>query len=241
MTRGAYLFLRFPRLDASGVVHSAPAPADQAAFLTGILPRLSTGDLPPAIDVEFPGRGALDTGHPPMTPDALINGVVEAVGVIRACYRVWPMIYTSARVWEEDLANLLAPVLSSCHLWLGGGYPYKSGPAVLAPGAISWPTIPPPWGKRGDNSCLIHQYQGDATGLAGAGGTVDLNRWNVLARGCRPSRLVAWVQGQLRLPQTGDFDAATEAEVKVFQKLAGLQADGLVGPKTYARLWSPDV
>ena len=36
----------------------------------------------------------------------------------RDYYGVAPIIYTSARVWQEDLANLPAPDLAESPLWL---------------------------------------------------------------------------------------------------------------------------
>ena len=53
MVRGAYLFLRFPTRKSP----QAPDPVAQAKALIKKVGKLEEGDLPPSLDVEFPGVG----------------------------------------------------------------------------------------------------------------------------------------------------------------------------------------
>src|SRR5438045_1049174 len=120
LVRGAYLFLRFPH-PKSGM--KVPDPVSQAkAFIKTVGP-LKESDFPPSLDVEFPGSGQV-TG---MTPKQLLDGVHAAWKVLKGYYGVAPIIYTSARVWREDLHNLPAPDLVESPLWLAR-YPFKPGP-----------------------------------------------------------------------------------------------------------------
>src|SRR4249919_1120856 len=100
-----------------------------------------------------------------MTARQLLDGVREAWKTLRDHYRVAPIIYTSARVWREDLANLPAPDLVESPLWLAR-YPFWKGTAVYDPrhfaGGRLNPPVPPPWGDP--TNWWIHQYQGDAVG-----------------------------------------------------------------------------
>ena len=47
---------------------------------------------------------------------------------------------------------------------------------------------------------------------------------------------VKYLQTKLKVTVTGVFDLATDKAVKAFQKKHGLTADGIVGPKTWAKL-----
>ncbi|MGA9812340.1 MAG: hypothetical protein WBQ64_06175 [Terriglobales bacterium] len=91
------------------------------------------------------------------------------------------MIYTSERVWREELSNLPAPDLIESPLWLKH-YPFNKGPARrdVAVTRIP-PPVPIPWG---DSNWWIHQYQGDAIQLPGfAPGNVDMNRFGPMTAG----------------------------------------------------------
>ncbi len=41
------------------------------------------------------------------------------------------------------------------------------------------------------------------------------------------------LEGALRLPETGTFDAKLEAAVREFQRKVGIVPDGIVGPKSW--------
>ena len=138
IVRGAYLFLRFPYPGKP----TPPSPAVQAEAVCKFVGDLGANDLPISLDVEFPGDGREDTG---MTAPQLLAGVKEAWDVLKKNYKgVAPIIYTSARVWLDDLLNLPAPWATESLLWLARYY-FSEGPAVLAPGNVVNPPVPPPW------------------------------------------------------------------------------------------------
>jgi lysozyme len=232
IVRGAYLFLRFPRIGQ----RRPPDPVAQARAFIATVGGLERSDLPPALDVEFPG-GRKETG---MTPRQLLDGARDAWRTLRDHYGAAPIIYTSARVWREDLADLPAPDLIESPLWLAR-YPFAKGRAVYDPRRLAGPRfnppVPPPW--RDATNWWIHQYQGDAVGLPGfPTGNVDMNRFNPMASGATGDR-VRWVQRRLAIPQSGAFDAVTERALRSFQSKRGLAADGVVDPRTFAYLcWS---
>jgi hypothetical protein len=59
-----------------------------------------------------------------------------------------------------------------------------------------------------------------------------------LRRGAK-GPLVTQIQRTLGIPQSGEFDGATEAAVREFQRTKGLVPDGIVGPRTWASLPAP--
>lgn len=230
LTRGAYLFLRFPKKGAA----APPDPDAQAAAFCKIVGALTAQDLPPVIDLEFPGNGIADTG---LTARQALDWLRAAWKVIFATYQVPPILYTSARVWHEDLGDIAAPDLVDSPLWLARYFYAANTTAVRDSGALGGghmdPPIPPPWGDA--TSWWIHQYQGDAVGLPGFSSTVDMNRFNAMFKGATGDR-VKWLQRKLGLAETGSFDAALNARVVGFQQASGLTADGIVGPRTFAAL-----
>jgi GH25 family lysozyme M1 (1,4-beta-N-acetylmuramidase) len=229
---GTYMYLRF-RTEKHG---AAPTPAAQAkAWLELLKGRITPKqDFPPAIDVEFPKKGAVETK---LTAPELLDGIREAWKIIADHFGVAPMVYTSARVWREDLKNLPAPDLSESPLWAVRYVCQGNKPAVRNMTTItkSSPKVPPPWGDG--ESWFLHQYQGDALSLPGfAAGKVDMNRFHVITRGDSGGN-VRWTQRRLGMAkQTGDFDEATETTLRAFQSKSGLSVDGVLGPKTFARL-----
>jgi murein L,D-transpeptidase YcbB/YkuD len=77
---------------------------------------------------------------------------------------------------------------------------------------------------------------GDALHLPGFPyGDVDMNRFNTMATGATGDR-VRWVQRRLGLRQSAVFDADMEGALRSFQRRNGLRADGVIDPRTFARL-----
>jgi len=233
LTRGAYLFLRFPKRGRE----APPDPDVQAQALVDTVGALDRTDFPVTIDVEFPDGGRVDTG---MTSAQALDWVRAAWKVAHDAYGVAPMLYTSARVWREDLNNAPAPDLAESPMWLAR-YFWKAGrPAARDAGAFAErrldPPVPPAWGDS--SNWWIHQYQGDAVEFPGFSSTVDVNRFNPMVKGARGDR-VKWVQRRLGVSETGTFDAAMLAQVRAYQRKRGLVDDGVVGPRTFASLcWS---
>jgi GH25 family lysozyme M1 (1,4-beta-N-acetylmuramidase) len=230
IVRGAYLFLSFPHPKYK---NRAPNPAAQAQGFINKVGDLEPGDLPPTLDVEFPGSWSV-TG---MSHQQLLDGVRAAWKVLKERYGVAPIIYTSARVWREDLNDLAAPDLVESPLWLT---PYPFGtkgiavrdPSAFAPGGrYHPPRVPPPWGP---GNWWIHQYQGDAHGLPGFR-QVDMNRFNSMTAGETGTR-VKWVQRRLGIAQTGTLDAATESALHQFQQTKNLSPSGQIDIRTFAFL-----
>jgi len=235
LVRGAFLFLRFPHPQLDRKYGSPADPVAQATALTKTLPLglIEHGDFPPALDVEFPGGRGL-TG---MSAEKCLQQVRTAWRVLKNYYGVAPIIYTSERVWREELRNLPASDLLESPLWLAY-YPFKKGPARR--GAIInrvAPPVPSPWGDS--TNWWIHQYQGDATGLPGfALGNVDMNRFNSMITGAIGDR-VLWVQRRLGIAQSGSYDTMTQNALRVFQRRNSLSENAIIDPRTFAHLcWS---
>ncbi|HEY6018962.1 MAG TPA: GH25 family lysozyme [Candidatus Paceibacterota bacterium] len=222
---GAYLF---PVMDKSH-----PSAHDQvAAFCAAV--KLTKFDFPPILDVEFPG-GIGKTGH---TRTELLQWIRDAVAQFTNLLSVWPILYTSARVWdgtdEDSLQAQPTPDLLKCPLWLAR-YPFKTRIDAITDSrvdALALPPVPKSWG---DGNVWMHQYQGDAVHLPGFSATEDLNRFFDLHQGSSGPR-VSWLQVKLGIGTDGSFGPDTERAVKSFQALHNLTQDGVVGPRTFAAL-----
>lgn len=221
LVTGAYLFLRM-RADL--------APEDQVHVFADNLGAITNKDLVPIIDVEDAGAAAA----------AELDYVCRACQAVQGIYGVLPMIYTSARVWHENLADMTRGPVTDCPLWLAKPWPWaerQTGQLASQPfaGGKYDPTVPEAWGW---GNWWMHQYQGDAVRVPGFSHTVDLSRWNVMRAGETGAR-VAWVQRRLGWPVNRTFDAAMAAQVKAFQAEHGLVADAAIGPRTFAAItWS---
>jgi hypothetical protein len=231
IVRGAYMFLNLPSVKRP----NREDPAAQAKKFIEAVGPLNESDLPPALDVEFPNGRAKTKA----TAQQCLADVRAAWNALADKYGVAPIIYTSARVWREDLGNLPAPDLIESPLWLT---PYITGerkPALRDPklfeGGRNNPPVPSPWGDPAN--WWIHQYQGDARQFPGIF-QVDMDRFNTMSAGALGER-VKWVQRRLGISQSGNFDAVTEQALRAFQQKKGLAADGLIDPRTFAFLcWS---
>ena len=234
LVRGGFLFQRFPHPVVDKKYGPCPDPVAQATALTRSLPlsMLDQSDLPPTLDVEFPD-GRIKTG---LTAQQCLEQVRAAWNVLKDYYKAAPMIYTSERVWREELSNLPAPDLIESPLWLKH-YPFNKGPARRDAAVTRIPPpVPIPWG---DSNWWIHQYQGDAIQLPGfAPGNVDMNRFGPMTAGASGTK-VKWAQRRLGVAQTGAFDAATEKALTEFQQKNGLNQTAAIDLRTFAYLcWS---
>jgi hypothetical protein len=205
------------------------------------------GDMPPVLDVEFP-RGIASTG---LSRPELLRWVLEAADELQEIFGVAPMIYTSRRVWDgEDqdaldadgrvvaaagvgLGSVAALALAHCPLWLAQYHVGYRQPAKLD-ASPPWPPTPAAWGE---GNHWVHQEQGDATGVPGFSSTIDLNRFRPMYLGETGPR-VRWIQQRLGLVEgaPGVCDSVTCDAIAEYQAAVGLEADRVIGPRTFARL-----
>jgi GH25 family lysozyme M1 (1,4-beta-N-acetylmuramidase) len=227
---GAYCFVRFPRNGKK-----APDIRSQADVFIKTYKKFHV-DLPPIMDIEFPGDGIKETG---LTLNRINNDLNIFYYQILNTLHVRPIIYTSARVWKEDLKNTEHPDFTYSPLWLAR-YPFKAGPAkrdaaIFADNKYD-PPVPPSWGDS--TNWWFHQYQGDATEFPGFSGAVDMNRFNTMIKGAKGDR-VKWIQHKIGIAENGKFDDDMLKAVKAYQGSNALVDDGIIGPKTFAYLaWS---
>lgn len=230
MVRGAYLFLRLP---AIGQPAPPSATAQAQAFLSALHRLGPRGplDLPPALDVELPGRGLVDTG---LTAAQALAWVREAWHALLGGCGVPPLVYTSERVWREDLHDLAAPELADSPLWIKSPYYFKTRQPWEPRRYSARGPLPVPWRGRSAGA-WIHQISGDATGCPGFTSTVDGNRFLPMRPGESGDR-VRWVQRRLSVGETGTYDARTVEAVRAMQRRGGLEADGVIGPASFCAI-----
>jgi lysozyme len=204
LVRGAYLFWD-PRLD----------PQDVSRRFFDVVGPLGAGDLPPVIDVEFP-NGIATTG---LSRDQVLNNLRAVVAAFEAHLQISPFIYTSRRVWVEELGNPRNTGLARCPLWV----------------ARYSPTEPPCPDEWGNGNWWVHQYAGDSTNVPGVSGKADVDRFNPIKEGDTGAR-VAFVRTKLLLPSEGSFDETVLDAVHELQRAHGLSVDGVIGPVTWSHL-----
>lgn len=231
---GAYMF------PVMGKDH--PSPEDQVTVALRSAQLLPHKDFPLVLDIEFP-KGIAGTG---LTRPEVAAWISRARAEAVKQTGVDPIIYSSDRVLDGTDADALAGTADSavrgCPAWLAR-YPYKTRiPAVIDDATVSRLARPPVPKAFGDaDAYFFHQYQGDALKLPGFSATVDMDRFNLLHFGTRGTR-VAWTQRRAGAVEgvTGLWDAALDYAVRSFQTEHGLDADGVIGPATFAALaWVP--
>lgn len=221
LKRGAYLFLCFPRTNMV-----TPTPEQQVQAFVDYVKLTKVSDFVPFLDVEEASTA--------ITADQMYDLVLRAAKALKTAYGVWPAIYTSNRVWQENLKGHAAGDLISCPLWLAKPWPWPVDSAAQLDGAPSYnPTTIPQFGD--DTVWWVYQYQGDGLGVPGFSSTVDMNRFHVVRRGDQGG-IVRWVQRRAGVAVDGVFGSKTEAGVKAVQAQYGLAQDGIVGPDTFAAL-----
>ncbi|MEH2458070.1 GH25 family lysozyme [Nostoc sp.] len=208
--RGAYHFFHPHTSD----------PVQQAKEFLKTLGKLEPGDLPPVLDVEVTDKGS---------NQAVINGAkqwlaeVEKALLQQTKKPIKPIIYTFPSFWAE----------------LGNPSDFANYPLWIAHYGTKVPTIPSAWQEQ----YLIHQYEGDISGVPGVSGRADLNRFNGFQLGDSGLK-VKQLQQQLKdiglytNAIDGHFSESVKDAIVSFQTSKGLQADGIIGIKTWvALLW----
>jgi peptidoglycan hydrolase-like protein with peptidoglycan-binding domain len=198
-------------------------------------------DMPPVIDIE---SGGSPVAFGVSAEDAL-KWYERIYELLKAEFGVAPMIYTSGRVWREDLKNLMTEMTDSA-LWLTKPWPWalhttaqRSITQAFSSGTYD-PEVPLPWGG---GNWVVQQYQGDSWGWPGIvrppnrPGQVDCNRFHTIKEGYR-GQLVRWYQLRLGagLVPDGIFGPKTKQATINFQKAHGLVPDGIIGVKTFVPL-----
>ena len=218
LKRTAYLFLCFPKAGAT-----TPDPEVQAQAFVDYVKLTPSVDFVPMIDVE--------ESAPNMTGEQMYAWVLRAVEKLREAYGAWPGMYTSERVWTENLHSHSPGPLLNCALWLAKPWPWLTKTPIHLDGAPAYqPTLIPEFGS---NNWWLYQYQGDAIDCPGFTSTVDASRFHTIGKGAKGANVV-WMQKRLGVTADGVFGDQTEAAVKALQTQYKLSADGIVGPDTFA-------
>ena len=229
LKRSSYLFVCVPTKATS-----APEPAVQVKAFTDYVqldrpvPGQKPHDMVPFFDVE--------QHSDVLTAQQYYEWILEVAKLLRDAYGAWPGMYTSNRVWFEELKNHAAGQLANCPLWIAKPWPWPVRSPVHLDGAPGYnPTTIPSFGDS--SSWVLYQYAGDAIGMPGfLPGTTDTNRVNIVKPGTNGT-IVKWIQARAgNLVVDGIFGPKTEARIKVLQRSYGLGADGIVGIDTFTLL-----
>lgn len=226
---GAYLYLRHPTKETT-----VAEPEEQARMLIAAVGALEPGDLPPTLDIEYGGSGRAGTT---LSVPQAIDWAVRAHDTLRQVYET-VMVYTSARVWRDDLLDAPDPsgTLGKDPLWIKTPYYWVARRQWDTTKSRLITDLPRPW-RETNNEAWIQQIQGDAVGLPGFNKTVDINLFHSMRLGETSGRVI-WVQKRVGAKPDGDFGPLTDAAVRQFQRHNGLTVDGIVGPRTFGHLCS---
>ncbi len=225
IARGAYHFFH-PRTSQ---------PIDQAHAFLKTVGNLTPGDLPPVLDVETTDNQDVDQEQANIGStdrNNIINEIKQWLKVVEDAIqqqtgkKIRPIIYTGFNFWQNIL---------------GDPHDFADYPLWIAHYGVQTPSIPASWGS---GNWLIHQYRGDVPNVPGVSNQADLNRFNSFQLGSKGS-IVKGIQQRLKdfkkpefdpVNVDGHFTSQTEKAVIAFQKSHKLQADGIVGLKTWLQL-----
>jgi len=234
---GAYLYPRYK--NGQGTLLTPELMVGQLMKALGQVGYRRGKDLPPAIDIE---SGGSPTAFG-VSPEHALEWYERIYDLIKTELGIAPIIYTSGRVWKEDLHNQLTK-MTDCPLWLAKPWPWaihktaqRAITQAFANGTYD-PDVPLPWGG---GNWAIGQYQGDAwnyPGITKANGTtgqVDCNRFHTIKEGAK-GPYVAWCQRRLGVAPDGQFGPKTTQATKNFQAAHGQTTDGIIGIRTFTPL-----
>jgi len=221
----------WPILKMDGIIRGAyhffhpltSDPTTQAQEFLKTIGKLAPGDLPPVIDVEITDGGGASS---------VIRGVKEWLGVVEPALqqqtgkKIKPIIYTFPHFWNDIL---------------GDPSDFADYPLWIAHFDTDTPSVPSSWGQ---GNWLIHQYGGDVAYVPGVQYRADLNKFHSIQKGANGS-IVKNIQQKLKDLKKPEFDPGTvdggfgdrtKNAIIAFQKSQKLQADGIVGIKTWVTL-----
>lgn len=216
LTFGAYLILGFP---LPGRWSQASA-AEQVGTFARVLGKRKRTELPPCLDVEFP-NGRKATG---LSARAALAWIESAYSLLTDVYGI-VSVYTSARVWSEDLDGLDSPLLATAPLWIKTPYQWQARNPPHLGNLPAIGELPRPWRTPSSPGVWCRQFQGDAIGYPGFTSTVDLNEWRF------PRVETPWL-----VERAGEHPNGLAYAIRAYQAGHGLIADGIVGPATFAAL-----
>jgi lysozyme len=216
----------WPAMKAAGIIRGAyhffhPHTSDpvlQAKEFLKTVGHWESGDLPPVLDIEI--RDGVNN-------QAIINAAkqwlaeVEKTLLQETKRPIKPIIYTFPSFWQE----------------LGNPSDFAAYPLWIANYRTQQPQIPSTW----QGEYLIHQFLDDVPGVSGVSGKADLNRFKELQLG-DSGLSVKKIQQKLTdiklytAAIDGHFTESVRNAVISFQTSKGLQADGIVGIKTWVSL-----
>jgi hypothetical protein len=231
---GAYGFFSFAK--------NAPSPEEQVSRLVAAPGLIRGRDLPYCVDVEFPGRGVVDTKR---TQAEVFAFLLRIISEVRRQAGVSPMIYTSHGQWHDTngLGGPDSTDLDGCPLWIKTPYRMVAGRSrdLVVPRAPHFGPakgdvadlwrVPKPWERQG---WWIQQTQGDAIGFLGFDATVDLSHFDDVSKTSVNDGLrVAWVQrrlAHLAAPSVGPLNADGKWQEDTTNALLAFQAEHHLNP-----------
>lgn len=202
-------------------------PVKQAQEFLKTVGKFQPRDLPPVLDVETTDGASAST---------VINAMKKWLAEVEKTVQqqtgknLKPIIYTSPNFWINTLGN--PTDFASYPLWIANYGPDE-------------PWVPSSWGN---GNWMIHQYEGDVSGITGISGNADLNKFNLIQPGATGPR-VKDLQQRLKALQKPEFDPGsvdgsygprTKTAIMAFQQSKNLlPPDGVIGPLTWgALLWA---
>lgn len=228
LCRSTYLLLCVPR---KGI--ATPEPEVQVDALVDYAPMVAP--TPGGYCKDYVSFIDVEEMSDRLTPDEYYDWVLRAAKQYVCRTGVWPGMYDSNRVWTEYLRNHAAGDLAKCFRWYAKPWPLPvRSPADLTGAPGYYPTVPRQFGDS--TAWGWYQYQGDAIGMPGFVGAVDLSRPQLVQKGAKGD-VVKWIQRSVGFTGDdvdGEFGTLTETKVKAYQTSYGMMADGKVGTDSMA-------
>ncbi|HLO48835.1 MAG TPA: GH25 family lysozyme, partial [Kamptonema sp.] len=174
--------------------------------------KMEAGDLPAVLDVESTGG---------LSATEICNRMAIWLEAVEKATNIRPIIYTYPGFWD----NLGTKRFSDYPLWIA-----------------HYTSAQEPWVPGGWSSWTFWQYT-DSGSVPGVSGNVDVNIFESLREG-GPAPKIQEIQKHLKNKGfyqgsiDGNYSTITKSAAIAFQKSKGLEADGIVGLKTWTALVS---